>query len=232
MNGASWFKFLRPCDVSGVGAAWHGHRSMAGAMNFANAIAFVGIGSAMWLLPLLAPSLFPHTAIDGSSTRALWTQFMGTLQCAIGVFVMARHLATNVMTQAERAAIPRGAVATADWQTDRWPDAAIAVDFVAHANHGAAMQGARTSGATAVTLEGEQAALWLSFRRLMDDEQALARLGRYAATLFPSDERRVTTTIRDGLRSRDRMGRLRAFLKRLDEEARVPAAVAPQRQAA
>ena len=60
-------------------------------MNNANALGFVLFGLVMWLLPQLAPQWFPAGALDGSSTRALWTQTMAVVQGAVGCAFLIRH---------------------------------------------------------------------------------------------------------------------------------------------
>src|SRR5687767_3745159 len=62
---------------------------MAGAlrsvrMNKGNASSFFLLGLGFWLLPSLAPDLFPRNGIDGSSARALWIQVMGLVHTALG----------------------------------------------------------------------------------------------------------------------------------------------------
>jgi hypothetical protein len=135
-------------------------------MNVANAFGFLTIGLTMWLLPLLAPGWFPHTAVDGSSTRALWTQIMGLVQFGLGAGFLARSLATPFAQWS--AAIRRGAVATADWQTDAAPAPSLAVD----------LQPALAVGAThapfsagSVTLHGEHAALWRTLHAALPKDQ-------------------------------------------------------------
>lgn len=99
-------------------------------MNNGNALGFVVIGLAMCLLPLAVPAWFPHLAIDGSSTRALWTQFMGAVQCLIGIGYLLRHVSALLGAGARQpAAEQRGAIATADWQPDAVPQNLIAVNF-------------------------------------------------------------------------------------------------------
>ncbi len=53
-------------------------------MTLRNAGGFLSFGLVMGLLPLLAPSWFPRTGIDGTSTRALWLEVMGVMQTLLG----------------------------------------------------------------------------------------------------------------------------------------------------
>lgn len=97
-------------------------------MNNGNAVGFVGVGAAMWLLPFLVPAWFPHVAVDGSSTRAIWVQAMGLVELAIGATYLARHWAAPAFGR-WLAALPRGAVSSADWLPEGRPENVIAVDF-------------------------------------------------------------------------------------------------------
>ena len=54
-------------------------------MNGSNALVFALLGTAMGLLPALAPSWFPLTGSDGTSARALWLDTMGAVQVALGL---------------------------------------------------------------------------------------------------------------------------------------------------
>lgn len=80
----------------------------------------------MWLLPTLQPGWFPLTAVDGSSTRALWTQLMGIVQCGVGVVFAVRHAGECVA--AVRQVLARGAVATSQWEPDSVPAPVLAVE--------------------------------------------------------------------------------------------------------
>jgi len=46
----------------------------------------------MVLAPFVAPHAFPATAIDGTSTRALWVQVMGIVQASLGGGFLLREL--------------------------------------------------------------------------------------------------------------------------------------------
>lgn len=53
-------------------------------MNTQNACGFVSVGLAMWLLPLLAPTLVEPASTVAESTRALWLLVMGFVNTAVG----------------------------------------------------------------------------------------------------------------------------------------------------
>jgi len=54
-------------------------------VNGPNALIFALLGTAMGLLPALAPSWFPPNGADGTSARALWLDTMGAVQVALGL---------------------------------------------------------------------------------------------------------------------------------------------------
>jgi len=54
-------------------------------MNKGNASGFLLFGAVMWMLPAVAPEMFPRNGLDGSSTRALWMQVMSVVHLAVGV---------------------------------------------------------------------------------------------------------------------------------------------------
>lgn len=54
-------------------------------MNTANAFGFFLFGLVLAMLPLVAPTYFPPTGFDGTSTRALWLHVVGSAQVIIGV---------------------------------------------------------------------------------------------------------------------------------------------------
>jgi hypothetical protein len=150
-------------------------------MNCANASGFFGLGLVMWLLPLLFPGLFPHTAIDGSSTRALWTATMGVVQCALGGFFLLRHFGPLALAGTRRfgAALlegarglveQRGALATSDWLADAMPTNVVSVDLSAAT---AANLRERVILAHGLVLPTDVAARW---RQLVTLSAAEARL--------------------------------------------------------
>ena len=53
-------------------------------MNKGNASGFLLFGMVMWILPDVAPAMFPRNGLDGSSTRALWLQAMSVVHLAVG----------------------------------------------------------------------------------------------------------------------------------------------------
>jgi len=54
------------------------------AMTIRDAWGFLSFGLVMGLLPVLAPSWFPPTTLDGGSGRALWLEVMGVVQTGLG----------------------------------------------------------------------------------------------------------------------------------------------------
>lgn len=58
-------------------------------MTTINAYCFLALGTAMNLLPLLAPGAFPG-GIDGANTSALWLQLMGWVNGMLGASYVAR----------------------------------------------------------------------------------------------------------------------------------------------
>lgn len=113
-----------------VGRSWHGRGYLRGTMNTANASGFFGLGLVMWLLPLLAPGWFPHVAVDGSSTRALWIQAMGMVQCCIGAGYLFHFANLAIRTWLESLAIQL-AQRRAVWAAEReaWANGVVRVDF-------------------------------------------------------------------------------------------------------
>ncbi|HEY0944375.1 MAG TPA: hypothetical protein VGD81_03880 [Opitutaceae bacterium] len=53
-------------------------------MNTQNACGFVSVGLAMWLLPLLMPTLVEPVSTVTESTRALWLLVMGAVNAVVG----------------------------------------------------------------------------------------------------------------------------------------------------
>ncbi len=150
-------------------------------MNFANALGFVGFGITMWLLPHLAPGWFPHTAIDGSSTRALWVQMMGFVQCTLGLGFALHHATYPLISWARNYARTRRPASAPAWE----PSAARTETTVAFENAAAIALPARASAAIAnplpefdgsVTLHGEYASLWRALNGALPQGEELARL--------------------------------------------------------
>ena len=53
-------------------------------MNLRDAWGFLSFGLVMGLLPVLVPSWFPPTTLDGSSGRAWWLEVMRVVQTGLG----------------------------------------------------------------------------------------------------------------------------------------------------
>lgn len=114
------------CGTAGGGtAAAHAGRIM----NTANAIGFLLMGLAMAVLPLLAPGLFPPSAIDATSARMLWVEIMGGVQIVLGSTFLARAGFVAAIDGIRGLAEQRGALATGDWQPDSVPPELVTVDF-------------------------------------------------------------------------------------------------------
>jgi hypothetical protein len=107
-------------------------------MNTGNALGFFSFGVVMWIVPFLAPSLFTHLAIDGSSSRALWMQVMGTVQVFLGGAFLVRTGWTEVRAFAAQIRASRPLPALVEPQLGRapiwaggWPDNVVGTDFSA-----------------------------------------------------------------------------------------------------
>ncbi len=59
-------------------------------MNFMRAVGFLAVGLVLQQIPHWAPSWCTGLAGDGSSTRLIWLQLMGTLQIGIAGFYFVR----------------------------------------------------------------------------------------------------------------------------------------------
>lgn len=57
-------------------------------MKLGNSIGFILFGLLMVTLPFVDPGICPKDAIDGTSSRALWLDFMGTVQAGIGFWLV------------------------------------------------------------------------------------------------------------------------------------------------
>lgn len=135
----------------------------------------------MWTLPLVAPSLFPPTAIDGSSTRAIWLQLMGLVQTVIGLSYLVSCYAHALRSTATNP-VPRGATATADWVGDAAPQPVLAVNLAAAGVPAMSLHpvvvAARVNGGR----HGDTAVLRHAFHHALLAEANLRRLARLAAT--------------------------------------------------
>jgi hypothetical protein len=100
-------------------------------MNRANAVGFLFCGIAMWMSPVVLPALFRHMAIDGVSTRALWTQLMGLVHCIIGSGYLLRQWLVMALERARNLADLHEGVVTGDWQPDAVPSNLVLVDISA-----------------------------------------------------------------------------------------------------
>ena len=65
-------------------------------MRIANAIGFSLFGTLMWLLPIIAPGLFPRQAVDRTSAHAMWLQLLAVAHAAIATSILFRRFAPVV----------------------------------------------------------------------------------------------------------------------------------------
>ena len=66
-------------------------------MNTSNSVGFVTLGTVMAVLPTLFPQAFPGTGFDGTSTRALWLNVVGTVQILLGVSFLLQLWANRII---------------------------------------------------------------------------------------------------------------------------------------
>lgn len=136
----------------------------ARSMTRLNAFLFFCFGLLMWLLPVVFPGLFPRNAVDGASTRALWTQFMAIVQVALGVSFLMRSTIwsrrTNEASTEASATPERTAPATGN--------------AVAALSEQAALFAARRLEADRmIPLRRQHAALWRALKVSFLDEERL-----------------------------------------------------------
>ncbi len=153
-------------------------------MNSANAIGFVALGLAMWLLPSVAPAWFPPAAVDGSSTRALWLEVMGLVQLGCGAsYVIHQYARIGRRRQSNPAAI---AVPQAPSTLEAELGATLAAVSLAQANEHATSAAAEPVGS--VTLHGEHAALWRAFHDAMRADGQVRQLAARLASMLETPE--------------------------------------------
>ncbi|MES2694224.1 MAG: hypothetical protein V4773_12185 [Verrucomicrobiota bacterium] len=113
----------------------------------------------MWFAPLLAPEYFPASAIDGSSTRALWLQVVGLAQTLVGI--------SFIVTLGVMPAIARW-LAAAPALLPRWKNAPVPahaapvvafVDEAAAVSQGAAVANTVFAGGSLVPFPSAHVAL-------------------------------------------------------------------------
>src|SRR5215216_2679180 len=97
------FLFLE--RVVSLAVAWHARRLRGGHslvfMKLINSLGFLSIGSVMFLLPQLAPSLCP-TDMFGDSIRETWLHVMGLTQVVIGGSFLVRKAGAEFAGWLER----------------------------------------------------------------------------------------------------------------------------------
>jgi len=140
-------------------------------MNTANAFGFLLLGLVMWLLPVVAPGMFPQVGIDGSSARSLWIQTMAGVHVALG----AGFLARNIVLPEIRYWLRSAPVAEPVWRNEPVPAEALAID-VAAAEAALSEQGALIAARSleadgVITLRGKHAALWRALKVAFLDQE-------------------------------------------------------------
>lgn len=154
-------------------------------MNSANAIGFVALGLAMWLLPSVAPAYFPHSAVDGSSTRALWLEVMGLFQLGLGLVYLVNqyaHVARGRQSApTETAGVPQAAAAV-----EAELGATLAAVSLARTNVQANSAAAEPVGS--VILHGEHAALWRAFNDALRADGHVRQLAARLASMLETPE--------------------------------------------
>jgi hypothetical protein len=150
---------------------WHGRGLLRApySMNTGNASGFVLFGLAMWFLPTLAPDLFPPTALDGSSGRAMWIQVMSVVQLCIGLGFLL-HLEVWPRFARWLAAEPAEEPV---WGQDPVPSNALSVEAVeaAFSQQRALFAAGGLQANGDVTLRGKNAALWRALKVAFLDEE-------------------------------------------------------------
>lgn len=154
-------------------------------MNSANAVGFVALGLALWLLPSVAPAWFPHSAVDGSSTRALWLEVMGLVQLGLGAsYLLNQYVRIGRGRQSaptETAAVPQAASAV-----EAELGATLAAMSLARVNKQATSAAVEPVGS--VTLHGEHAALWRAFNAAMRADGHARQLAARLASMLETPE--------------------------------------------
>lgn len=145
-------------------------------MNNGNALGFLVLGAAMCLLPFLVPAWFHHIAMDGSSTRALWCETVGAVQCLIGVTYLTRQGVIAAMSGLRTLAEARRAIATADWAARRLSRGVVSVDFGVDAGSRVLLPITHRLPTTASVALANDASRWLALGRIGGGEARLTNL--------------------------------------------------------
>src|SRR5688500_2840565 len=135
-------------------------------MNTGNASGFLLFGVVMWILPDVAPDLFPRQSVDGSSARALWVQVMGLVQLAIGFGFLVQLAVWPRLTRwlaTEPAMEPV-------WTRDPVPANAMAA-MAALSEQSALFAAQRFEPNGVVALRGKYATLWGALKVAFLDEK-------------------------------------------------------------
>ncbi len=147
-------------------------------MNPANAFGFLVLGIVMWALPVAFPAWFPASAIDGSSTRAIWLEVMGVVQAGLGVsFLLAQYAsALRRAVPVPRHAEPLG---------EQVPEFAFVEEPTA-ADITLAAETAQPVGS--ITLHGEHAELWRAFNQALRTNGQVRHLASRLAQIVHAEQ--------------------------------------------
>jgi hypothetical protein len=139
-------------------------------MNIGNASGFFVFGVAMWLLPNIAPDLFPRSGMDGSSARAMWIQVMAVVHATIGLSYLLLPLFAALARWVAAEPAIQGI-----WRQQPVPADAQPIDLAA-ADAALSQQRAlfaahRLESDGMVTLRGKHAPLWRALKVAFLDEE-------------------------------------------------------------
>lgn len=149
-------------------------------MNSANALSFLTLGIAMWALPVVFPGWFPATALDGSSTRALWLEVMGLVQAGLGAWYLLSQYAP---------AFRRATSAQPDAERGRDAVAALAAREADYATPLAEPRGFAPTPEPvgSITLQGEHAELWRAINQALRADGHVRQLAARLTSLVQAD---------------------------------------------
>lgn len=153
-------------------------------MNHANALTMITLGAIMVAAPHVAPDWFQPTAIDGSSTRALWLSVVGTTQSGLAALWLLREALAQAWQRLQTAlpaAHPKPQV-----DADAQPEALLGTAFAT---------ATVVEPVDSVTLNGEYAELWRAFQTALASQGPAAQHAQQAVELARqeswSDDTRV-----------------------------------------
>lgn len=140
-------------------------------MNTRSASAFLVIGLVMWIMPSVAPALFPRTGIDGSSARALWLQLMAVVHVFFGgTYLLQTEVVPSFVRWLAAEPAPQPV-----WEP---VPANVLPFFEVATGEAVAEQGipvlAAFEPAQVVTLTGKHPTLWRTLKQAFVDEERFA----------------------------------------------------------